>query len=94
MMQPYAGMFLFFLLFEDQSEDHELESKVFQNLTDFDFIVYLTIEKIDDPDSYFDANRMLKLKDKLTPQAGQILTKVIKRFKDLAQTLNPSETLA
>ena len=65
--QPYAGVFLFFLIFEDFSEESALIQKVFNNITDFDCITYLMIEKIQDPLEYYDANRILKLRDKLTP---------------------------
>lgn len=37
-----------------------------QNVTDFDYLMYLHIEELD-PIEYFDINRINKLKDKLTP---------------------------
>ena len=58
-------MFLFFLLFEDHSDNHTLIGKALENATNFDFLVFLMVEGID-ANSYFDVNRILKLKDKLT----------------------------
>jgi hypothetical protein len=39
--QPYCGFYLFFLLFEDLSENNSLMNKVQANLTDFDYLAYL-----------------------------------------------------
>jgi hypothetical protein len=54
-----------------------LLGRVLQNINDFDYIAYLNLEGIDDPSLYYDVNRVIKLKDKLTQQVGQVLTKVI-----------------
>jgi hypothetical protein len=71
------------LIFEDRSENHKLIKKTFDNTTEFDFLAYLLVEEIDDPHEYFDANRMIKLKDKLSPEVGKILDTVVKKFKTL-----------
>ena len=94
--QPYAGFYLFFLLFEDNSDDHELMIKAFDNCTDFDFRAYLISQGIDDPSSHFDANRVLKLRDKMSAPAevGPILEKVITRFKHICRKNTiPSEMI-
>lgn len=49
------------------------------------------MEKIEDPEDYYDVNRMLKLKDKLSAESGQVLTKVIGHFKRICKELNPIE---
>jgi hypothetical protein len=36
--QPYAGHYLFFLLFEDNSDDHLLIKKALENASDFDHL--------------------------------------------------------
>lgn len=38
---PYAGHYLFFLLLEDNSDDHLLIAKSLENTSDFDFLSYL-----------------------------------------------------
>lgn len=53
-----------------------------ENVTDFDYLLYLNVEGID-PNEYYDANRILKLKDKLTPEVGKLLDKVILKLKDI-----------
>jgi hypothetical protein len=60
-LQPYSGMFYFFLLFEDLTENDKLMAKVAKNITDYDMIVFLNVEKVIDPESYYDVNRMMKL---------------------------------
>lgn len=60
-IQPYAGNFYFFLLLEDMTENDKLLSKVAKNISDFDIIALLNVEKIVDPESYYDINRVMKL---------------------------------
>lgn len=55
--------------------------------------MYLAMQEIDDPNSYYDANKVLKLKDKQTPEVGVVLEKVIKKFKTLCQEVVPSEMI-
>eukprot|EP00347_Sterkiella_histriomuscorum_P010472 403376151 len=90
-LQPYCGFFLFFLLFEDKSENEALAQSALAQANDFDYISFLISEKIEDPEEYYDINRTYKLKDKLTPEVGQILTRVISNLKKLAVELNPKE---
>lgn len=85
-------MFLFFLLFEDRSEDHKLIEKTMENVTDFDYLLYLMVEDIDAAE-YYDANRILKLKDKLTPEVGKLLDRVVTKLKDIGQQISPKEFL-
>jgi hypothetical protein len=59
-------MLLFYLLFEENSENYDLVKLSMENATDFDYLVYIMIQKLD-PISYFDATRIHKLKDKLSP---------------------------
>jgi hypothetical protein len=61
-----------------------------ENATDFDYLLYLLVEDID-ANEYFDANRCLKLKDKLTPEVGKLLDKVIARLKDVSSQISPKE---
>jgi|LauGreDrversion4_2_1035121.scaffolds.fasta_scaffold132824_2 hypothetical protein len=39
--QPYAGSYLFFLIFEDFSDNTALMTKAYSNTTDYDFVQYL-----------------------------------------------------
>jgi hypothetical protein len=87
-LQPYSGMFYFFLLFEELTENDKLMTKVAKNITDFDLIVFLNVEKVVDPESYYDVNRMMKLQDKLTSEVGQILEQTVQRIKTLATQVN------
>jgi len=64
-----------------------------QQTNDFDKIAFLVVEKIEDPSDYYDVNRIHKLKDKLSPEVGQILMKYISGLKKLCQELNPHEFL-
>ena len=64
-LQPYCGAFLFFLLFEDNSDEIGLMQQCLDNLTSFDLRVYLSTHNIEDPTSYYDANRIMKIHDKM-----------------------------
>jgi hypothetical protein len=55
--QPYSGHYLFFLLFEDNSDDHLLMSKALNNTTDYDFVAYLASQDIAKSTEYYDVNR-------------------------------------
>lgn len=62
-----------------------------ENATDFDYLLFLSLEKIE-PLSYFDVNRIHKLKDKLTPQVGKLMTTVIEKLKAIGkQQVSPSD---
>ena len=79
------------MLFEDRSDDLSLLTKTIKNTTDFDFLSYLIVENIADPASYFDANKVLKLRDKLSPDCGKVLEMTVKRFKSVTKTFSPQE---
>lgn len=81
--QPYAGTFLFYLLFNDFSEKCSLIQQSFENCTDTDFLIYLCDSKLQ-PDAYFDPNKMMKYREKLTAEVYVVLEKVVQRFKVLA----------
>lgn len=61
------------MIFEDQSENHNLAQKVILQINDFDYISFMLAEKIEDPEEYYDINRVNKLKDKLTSEVGGVL---------------------
>ena len=45
-----------------------------KNVNDFDYILYLLVEQLEDPFEYFDANRIMKIKDKFNnPDVGRIV---------------------
>jgi hypothetical protein len=53
------------------------------------------VEGISEPQVYFDANRMMKLRDKLAaPVAQNLLPKVISQLKRVAQELSPAEFIS
>ena len=43
-----------------------------ERTNDFDYLVYLKTEQID-PHTYYDANKILKLKDKVVPEVAKIV---------------------
>jgi len=45
------------MLDEGSNEDELLCEQCFKNITDFDFIVFLSLEEIHDVNEYFDANK-------------------------------------
>jgi len=67
-----------------------LIKKTLENTTEFDLLTYLAVEDID-PNEYFDANRMLKLKDKLSPEVGKLLDSVVRKLKTLTKNHDPHE---
>ena len=56
--------------------------KTLENTTDFDYLLYLLIEDIN-ANEYFTQNKILKLKDKLTHEVGELLDVVIKKLKSV-----------
>jgi hypothetical protein len=42
-MQPYAGVYLFHLMFEEFSDDFEIAEQAFANTTQFDFLVHISL---------------------------------------------------
>jgi hypothetical protein len=54
------------------------------NTTDFDMLMYLNMEKLN-PIEYFDVNKMIKLKDKLTSEVGVHLSTVVDKLKKLVK---------
>ena len=59
-----------------------------EKTTDFDFLVYLKTEQID-PNTYYDANKIMKLKDKVVPEVGKIMDTVIRKLKTLTKSYSP-----
>ena len=41
--QPYAGVYLFYLMFEEFSDDYEIAEQAFANTTQFDFLVHISL---------------------------------------------------
>jgi len=82
------------LIFEDFSDNAALISKAYSNSTDFDFVQYLASQGIDQPDDYYDANRLLKIRDRMTSPDTGLLDKVIARFRAVtSDDLVPSEMI-
>lgn len=67
-MQPYAGFYLFYLMFEEFSDDYEVAEQAFANTTQFDFLVHISLMPDNQLefglDSYFDINRRMRLDEK------------------------------
>jgi len=91
--QPYAGQFLAYQLFDESSNaDEQLIETAFKACTDFDFIQFMNLEEIYDAEEYFDMNKQLQLKDKLTtPGLQSILQKVITKCIGLGKKYNIQE---
>lgn len=49
------------------------------------------MEEIEDPSTYYDINRLHKLKDKLSPEVSHHLIKYIGGLKRIGQEMNPKE---
>lgn len=66
--KPYAGCFLFYLLFTDFNDNLKLITKTEKEVVELDFMVYISqMDRVDESSSvrdYFDINRIMKLKDK------------------------------
>ena len=66
--QPYAGFYLFYLMFEEFSDEYEVAEKALANSSPFDFIVHISLmddsQTEDGLESYFDINRRMRLAEK------------------------------
>ena len=66
--QPYAGVYLFYLMFEEFSDEYEIAEQAFANTTQFDFLVHISLmdeEQLEAGlDNYFDINRRMRLAEK------------------------------
>ena len=80
--QPYAGYYLFYLLFKESSDDYEIVEQALSNATQFDFLVYISLmedEQLEQGlDSYFDGHKRMVLADRFEEERStEILTQVI-----------------
>ena len=70
--QPYAGFYLFHLLFKEFADMREIVQKAFENATPFDYIVHVSMmdenQLQDGLKSYFDINRVMKLSEKFADE--------------------------
>lgn len=53
-------------------------------VNDFDYIAHLLVEHIEDPDEYYDANKIHKIRDKLSPEVGGLFQKIVAKFRHIA----------
>jgi len=69
-------------LFEDNSDDHLLIKKALENASDFDHLQYLASQGIAKSTEYYDANRCLKIRDKMSSpdEVGPLFDRVLERF--------------
>lgn len=71
--QPYAGVYLFHLLFEEFADNREIVMKAYENATTLDYIVHISMmedSQVEDGlAAYFDINRMMKLSDKFADES-------------------------
>jgi hypothetical protein len=67
-LQPYAGNLLFYLIFEDFTDNVHLANRASKNATTCDYMVFISLMSTGQRHfslrSYFDINRMMKLRDK------------------------------
>ena len=95
-MQPYASNLLFYLIFEDFTDNVQAASRAFKNCTDFDYIVFISLmsenQRSNGLRNYFDVNRMMKLRDKFDEQdAITILENVIDRLILISEQVESSQ---
>jgi hypothetical protein len=94
-MQPYAAHYLFFLLFEDNSDDHLLIKKALNNASDFDCLSYLASQGIEKSTVYYDVNRCLKIRDKMSnpDEIGPLFDQLLDRFKRVSRKRTPASII-
>ena len=63
------------------------------NTTAFDYIGYLASQGIEDAREYFDANRDIKMKDRLPMEVHSQLDMVVKRLRKACQDTTPQELM-
>lgn len=75
-------MYLFYLMFEEFSDEYEIAEQAFANSTKFDFLVHISL--MDDNqlemglDKYFDINRRMRLAEKFDEErSNQLLDEVL-----------------
>ena len=79
---------MFFLIFEDNSsEEQTVIKKCVENANDFDYVAYLARQGIERASEYYDANRMMKIRDKMSAptEVGHIVEKVVERLKRVSR---------
>lgn len=84
-MQPYASNLLFYLIFEDFTENVQVATRAFKNTTSFDYMAFITLHQTSHQKTslrmYFDINRMMKLRDKFEePGVISILENVVDKL--------------
>jgi len=85
---PYAGMFIFYLLFEEYTDDADLAKAALKNVrTPFDYLAHMYLMDEDvDPVLYYDVNRVIKMKDKFESyESTLVLDQVIENLLEVAQ---------
>ena len=80
--QPYAGVYLFYLMFEEFSDDYEIAEQAFANATKFDFLVHISLMEDSVLEkglgNYFDINRRMKLAEKFDEdRSNQLFDEVL-----------------
>ena len=95
---PYSGTFLFYLLFEDRLASEPsldlLAHAILPAVSDFDYVVHLSVEKIEDPCSYYDVNRVMKLRDRMAAGGGDLLQQVVDKLKQIGtEDVVPSQVI-
>jgi hypothetical protein len=86
---------LFFLLFVDNSDDDTLIKRALDNASDFDHLQYLASQGIAKSTEYFDVNRCLKIRDKMSaPEGvGPLFERVLERFKRVTKKRGSKEVV-
>ena len=81
-MQPYAGVYLFYLMFEEFSDEYEIAEQALANTTQFDFMVHISLMEDSQLEmglaNYFDINRRMKLAEKFNEERStQLFDQVV-----------------
>lgn len=81
-LQPYAGFYLFYLMFKESSDEYEISEMALVNATEFDFLVHISLMDDDQfeigVENYFDDHKRVILADRFEEERSQeILSQVI-----------------
>jgi hypothetical protein len=84
---------LFYLIFEDFTENVQAATRAFKNATSFDFMVYISKHpRSSDLKKYFDINRMMKLRDKFNSSGViTVMENVVDKLVQVSEQVNSKE---
>ena len=97
--QPYAGYYLFYLVFEEFSDEYKVAEMALANATQIDFIVHISLmedELLEEGlKNYFDMNRRMRLADKFNEERStQVLDQVINILVSTSEAIDAKRLIS